>query len=69
MIMRSTVKEKEKPWAGIPPYLKELFNAIAIGSKPISPITYEGTTRAMSEPNELIAISEPIPRYWPITMF
>jgi hypothetical protein len=30
---------------------------------------YDGTIRAISEPNVLIAISEPIPRYWPITIF
>ena len=36
-----------------------------MGTMPIKPITWVGTTKEIKDPTILIAISKPIPRYWP----
>src|SRR5919107_4491894 len=41
------------------------FIPIIMGTMPIKPITWVGTTKEIKDPTILIAISKPIPRYWP----
>ena len=36
-----------------------------MGTMHIKPITWVGTTKEIKDPTILIAISKPIPRYWP----
>ena len=44
-----------------------LLMPMAIGTIPRNPSIYAGTSRGISEPRALIAISRPIPKYWPNT--